>query len=175
MLKYKHNSKKEQEMTQNNTQKIVPQDVADFFLSKKALSPKKVQKLVYYAYAWYITLYNQDVNHIDETLFSEEPEAWMHGPVFRSLYNNYKSYGWQEIPKRGSIFPSKTNTIENSLKSFLNDVWEKYGKFSADQLEFMTHQEEPWQKARAGIDPLAPSDAKISKQDIFVFYNKQIS
>lgn len=161
-------------MTLKDTQKIVPQDVADFFLSKKALSPKKVQKLVYYAYAWYITLYNQDANHIDETLFLEEPEAWMHGPVFRSLYDHYKGYGWQEIPKHSALF-QKSKIAENSLKSFLNDVWEKYGKFSADQLEFMTHQEEPWQKARVGVDPLAPSDTKISKQDIFIFYNKQIS
>lgn len=160
-------------MLAKNT-KLLPSDVADFFLSKEALSPKKVQKLVYYAYAWYIALYNQDVNHINETLFLEEPEAWMHGPVFRSLYNKYKGYGWQEIPKRNNILRRSKITSE-SLTSFLNDVWEKYGKFSADQLEFRTHQEEPWKKARVGVDPLAPSDAKISKQDIFIFYNKQIS
>ena len=31
----------------------------------------------------------------------------------------------------------------DDLKSFLDDIWEKFGKFSADQLEYMTHQETP--------------------------------
>lgn len=161
-------------MTSNNTQKIVPQDIANYFLSKKALSPKKIQKLVYYAYAWYIALYNQDVNNIKETLFIEEPEAWMHGPVFRSLYKEYKGYGWQEVSKLG-LFSQKNKKINKSLESFLDDIWKKYGGFSADQLEYMTHQEEPWQKARIGTDPLAASNAKISKKDIFTFYNKQVA
>ena len=33
-------------------------NVSDFFLSKDTISPKKLQKLVYYAYAWYIALVN---------------------------------------------------------------------------------------------------------------------
>lgn len=150
---------------------ITPQNIANFFLSKSALSPKKVQKLVYYAYAWYIALNNQDPKSIDQTLFKEEPEAWMHGPVFRSLYTKYKDYGWREIPK--NRFMHKTGIENADIKSFLNDIWDKYGRYSADQLEFMTHQEDPWKRARLGIDKLSPSNAKISKEDIFVFYNIQ--
>lgn len=170
MLKYKHD-KKERNIMSNEARKLVPKDVADYFLSKKALSPKKVQKLVYYAYAWYIALYNESIEAINESLFTEEPEAWMHGPVFRSLYNSYKHYGWQEIPKQKEANLHITKIASKSLKNFLDDVWKKYGKFTADQLEFMTHQEDPWRKARVNIKPLDSSNAKISKKDIFAFYN----
>lgn len=164
-------------MKEAGNQSIDPQDVAGFFLSKKALSPKKVQKLVYYAYAWYIALYNQDAAHIDEVLFKEEPEAWMHGPVFPSLYKEYKCYGWNDIPKKknlGLLF-QRNKISSNGLKDFLEDVWIKYGEYTADQLEYMTHQEDPWRKARAGMDAQASSKVKISKEDIYIFYNQQLA
>lgn len=157
-------------MSEGEITKLNAQDIADFFLSKRSLSPKKIQKLVYYAYAWYITLYNQDAGSIEQTLFEEEPEAWMHGPVFPSLYREYKDYGWRDVPKK--LF-SKNKISDKGTVDFLNDVWEKYGDFTADQLEFMTHQEDPWKKARAGTQEFASSKAKIDKKDIYEFYNRQ--
>ena len=56
--------------------------IAKYFLTKKSLTPKKIQKLVYYAYSWFIALNNQSENQISNFLFNEEPEAWIHGPVF---------------------------------------------------------------------------------------------
>ncbi len=141
--------------------------VADYFLTKKELTPKKIQKLVYYAYAWFIALNNQDPNKIQYVLFDEEPEAWIHGPVFPSLYNKYRDYGFNEVSQKETV------EIENDdLVSFLDNVWEIFGKYSADELEYMTHQEDPWKNARKGISPIEPSNNKISKKDIFIFYNK---
>ena len=71
--------------------------ISEFFLSKRGLTPKKIQKLVYYAYAWFIALNNQSSDNIENTLFNEQPEAWIHGPVFPSLYRQYKSSGWNEV------------------------------------------------------------------------------
>ena len=67
-------------------EKITVFDIADFFLSKKSVTHKKVQKLVYYAYVWFIALYNQDEDNIENVLSKEQPEAWIHGPVFPTLY-----------------------------------------------------------------------------------------
>ena len=142
-------------------------DIADFFLNKDSLTPKKLQKLVYYAYAWFIALNNENENEITNILFNEQPEAWIHGPVFPSLYNKYKKYNWNEIEKK-EIHSSKLN---KDLKAFLNDVWIKFGKFSADELEYMTHQEEPWEKARNNIAHTIRSNEKISNKDIFIYYN----
>ncbi len=149
------------------TNVITIDTIANFFLSKKELTPKKIQKLVYYAYAWFIALNNQDPDDIQYSLFDEEPEAWVHGPVFPSLYSKYKDYYWHEVEKIQNV------EIDNDdLLSFLNNVWEIFGKYSADELEYMTHQEEPWKKARGGLSPIEPSCKKIAKKDIFIYYNK---
>ena len=152
--------------------KITVFDIANYFLSKDNLTPKKLQKLVYYAYAWFIALNNEDVNEVTNVLFDEQPEAWIHGPVFPSLYDKYKGYNWNEIQK---IDNDSCSNINNDLKAFPNDVWIKFGKFSADQLEYMTHQEEPWAKARKNISSTMRSNEKISKEDIFNYYNGLIS
>lgn len=141
--------------------------IAQYFLTKGNLSPKKIQKLVYYTYAWFITLKNESPEDIQNRLFEEKPQAWAHGPVFQSHYQLYKDHGWHEIEK---------NTTEVRLKNpelskFLDDIWAKFGKFSADELEYMTHQESPWLEARAGIAPGEPSNRELSDRTIYNFYS----
>lgn len=142
--------------------------ISDYFLFKSSMTPKKLQKIIYYAYAWFIALNNQSVDNIDCVLFNEVPEAWVHGPVFPSLYNKYKCYYWQEINQKVSI----SKKLNSDLTSFLDKIWDTFGCFSADELENMTHQETPWKNARKGLSPVEPSSNKISKKDIFIFYNE---
>ena len=59
--------------------------VADFFLSKEAMSPKKLQKLVYFAYAWTVALLNESADDLHFRLFDAQIEAWIHGPVVPEL------------------------------------------------------------------------------------------
>jgi len=144
--------------------------IAKYFLTKSELTPKKLQKLVYYAYSWFIALNNENENEINSSLFEEMPEAWIHGPVFKSLYDEYKVYNWHEIPK-----VQETIIFENDdIIGFLDKIWKVYGSFDADQLEYMTHHEMPWQNARKGIMALECSNKEISKKDIFVYYNSII-
>lgn len=152
---------------------ITPSAVAEFFLTKQKLSPKKLQKLTYYAYAWFIALNNQDKDDISNSLFSEEPEAWLHGPVFPSLYKEYRTYGWHEIPKKNMSSGIKFDNPD--VTDILEQVWRKYGKYSADELEYLTHQESPWKNARRNTDEFSSSRNKISKRDIFLYYNSLIN
>jgi uncharacterized phage-associated protein len=46
----------------------------------------KLQKLVYYAYGWWL-LYHS------EPIMTEPPEVWRHGPVFSSMYHALKHHG----------------------------------------------------------------------------------
>ncbi len=143
-------------------------NVADFFLTKSELTPKKIQKLVYYAYSWFIALNNQSAEKIENVLFDEIPEAWIHGPVFPSLYLRFKSYNWNEVPKN-----DKDVKFENDdVMSFLNDIWNKFGSYSADELEYMTHQELPWLNARNNIISNTQKHQKIALEDIFNYYNE---
>ena len=59
-------------------------DVARTFLYMDSMSHKKLQKLCYYAQAWYVTIKNKP-------LFEDDIEAWVHGPVVPSLYSQYKT------------------------------------------------------------------------------------
>ena len=147
--------------------------VADWFLSKDkgGISPKKLQKLVYYAYAWTLTLTNDSADKINNRLFEDGKfEAWIHGPVIRGLYAEYANYGFSGITKE----PNKTKFTDD-VEDILNQVWEVYGKYTADQLESMTHQEDPWKKARKGYSPLENCSNKISDEDIFNYYIKRVA
>ena len=61
--------------------------LAQWFLSVSSMSNKKLQKLCYYAYCWYIVFYN-DIELITKenkgdirVLCSDPFQAWIHGPV----------------------------------------------------------------------------------------------
>lgn len=143
-------------------------DVAHYFSSKEEMSTKKIQKLVYYAYAWYIALYNESKDCINNRLFHKcRFEAWVHGPVNPSLYSHYNGlYG--VVPKyNGEISP----LITGEIKKFLEAIYKTFGKYSGDELEIMTHKEMPWQNARDTLAPYEPSNKEILEEDMFVYYN----
>ena len=80
------------------------------------------------------------------------------------IANNVFAY---EVPKN-----EEHMIFENdSIIPFLEHIWEEYGKFDADQLEYMTHHELPWQNARKGMSALDYSNKEISKKDIFIYFN----
>ncbi|RXT17738.1 hypothetical protein BVJ53_07320 [Lacticaseibacillus chiayiensis] len=134
-------------------------DVAAWFLSKSAMSPKKLQKLVYYFQAWGNALLHYPV--IDDTYF----EAWPHGPVSMDLYQDYKKYGWTDIEK-GKPIEINSENLDNLLES----VWVTYGDKSANELEALTHKEMPWKKARAELGPGEHSNKRIADEDMKEFY-----
>lgn len=65
-------------------------DVARAMLTFESMPHKKLQKLCYYTYAWFLTFYR-------ERLFNGPFEAWIHGPVHPELYQFYKENGWKPI------------------------------------------------------------------------------
>lgn len=144
--------------------------IADWFLNQQSMSPKKLQKLLYYAYAWVLTLYNDNPESLDNRLFNEQFEAWVHGPVLKSIYDEYKSYGYHQI-KQIMSKPSLTPDIENTLEQ----VWDVYGDYSADQLESITHQEDPWKLARKGLSVAEAGHTKISDKIIFNYYIQRMA
>lgn len=137
--------------------------IANFFLSKESMSHKKLQKLCYFAQAWYIANYNIP-------LMPNRFEAWAHGPVSPDLYNKYRGWGWETIPQYTTIVDFK----EPSVQDLLNKVYDVYGEYTADQLESITHMEEPWEKARRGCALGAYSRNPISLTDMRNYYGERI-
>ena len=135
-------------------------NVGQYFLSKnQELTDIQIQKLVYYAYAWYMVL------HKGKKIFEEKPEAWIHGPVFRTLFDSMKNY------KKFSNLEEVSKIGESNAK-FFDTIYNVYGKYSGNELEKMTHSESPWIKARKGLKPYEFSQNKIEDNDIIECYGK---
>ena len=146
--------------------------IINFFLAKSDLSPKKLQKLLYYAYCWVLALLNESYEQINIRLFNERIEAWVHGPVIPSVYQRYKSYGGMNIP---GVKCFDNNLLSSEVLDILNQVWDVYGNFSGNQLEVISHKEYPYINARKGLPPYEPCDNLISDRDIFYYFNEQSS
>lgn len=139
-------------------------EVADWFLiHSPEVNNKKLQKLTYYAYAWFITLYNEDAKEITERFFDAKFEAWVHGAVEPTLYAKYKIWG-------SGVIPAPTNSTKKFSPAELNileQVNDVYGNYNGNELEYICHQESPWINARNNLPPNEPSNNVISDKDIF--------
>lgn len=149
--------------------KISALTVADYFLykankEKKPLTNKKLQKLVYYAQAWSLVINKKK-------LFSEPIEAWVHGPAIRSLYCQYKNFGFNPIIKK--IEESSIKVTEKD-KKLLDEVWNVYGGLDAGYLEMLTHSEQPWKDARSGLQSSQSSDNEIDTKTMKSFYSMKL-
>lgn len=138
-------------------------NIANTFLSFESMSNKKLQKLCYYAQAWYVALN-------DEELIDCDFQAWTHGPVCPELYHRYKYYGYSKI--KGDFDVPECVKNDSYLLDFLNSIYSMYGDFTADELEEMTHNEEPWLLGREGLDDWEPGYNTIALEDMRNYYKK---
>lgn len=148
--------------------KLTASEIADFFLDFAKehgdyLSHLKIQKLVFYADAWYM------VNNDGEPLIEDEFEAWVHGPVVRSLYSRFRNFGWQPI-----LETVKKPDLTAQQENHLIEVYDVFGSLSAYELEQMTHNEKPWLSARGNLSPDESCNTIIDKSIMYSFY-KEVS
>ena len=133
-------------------------DLADAFLSIESMTHKKLQKLCFYAKAWYLALYGTE-------LIKEPFEAWVHGAVQPELYQKYRVYGFGYIPQ-----VTDTRKIPEEFLSFAREIFNSYGQLDGDELEKLNHSEPPWKKARGTLKPWQGSRNIISNKDMEEYY-----
>lgn len=143
-------------------------EIAKYFiyLSNKEARPvtnKKLQKLLYYAQAWYLV-------QKGEKLYEDDIEAWVHGPTIPHMYRQYKKYGYQPIT--GENIELDSIKITGDVRDFLDNIWKLYGNYDADYLELLTHQEDPWILAREGVSSGIASKRVIDTNLMKDFYSK---
>lgn len=135
-------------------------DLAKAFLSIDSMTHKKLQKLCYYAKAWYLALN-------DNNIVSEPFEAWIHGAVQPELYQKYRTYGFSFIPSE-----QITEDIPEEFILFSREIYKSYGELSGDELERINHQEMPWIKARGDKKPWESCNTVISEDDMKNYYRE---
>lgn len=143
---------------------VSPDRASDLLLtlsrrSGEALSNLKLQKLLFYAQAWYLAL-------VDRELFREDFQAWGHGPVLPSQYHRFRNFEWRPIDLR----VHRPDALPYKVQAHLKEIISVFGSETAIALEVMTHREAPWRNARRGLAPTAPSTAVITKDSMKAYY-----
>ena len=114
-------------------------DIAKWLLyeAKKqgiSMTHMKLQKLLYYAQAYFIGI-------TGKPLFHNVIQAWQHGPVVPDVYNIYKKFG-NSIINNIEYYPAPYE-----LSHLISFIIRDKGQFSAHDLRNMTHNEDTWKTA----------------------------
>jgi uncharacterized phage-associated protein len=121
----------------------------------------------------------------DHLIFNEVPEAWINGPVYRSMFDTFKSkFGIYDniiptinpndtIEKNISDVYQKLGIDENQ-RDFLEFIFLNYGTMDDGKLVFLTHSEKPWCEKREGLSPFDYSEEKISLDTMYDYYHKRM-
>jgi uncharacterized phage-associated protein len=151
-------------------------DCADYIIVKTSddgASPSllKLHKLVYYAQAWHLALHGT-------RLFSPGRfEAWVHGPVSRELYKRFASRKiLYSAVTRDDIRPwFDINSLDPKERSHIDEVLEVYAGLTGAQLEQMTHEEDPWIRARGALSPSARCEIEIDEDLMTKYYAARVA
>lgn len=142
-------------------------DVAKYILSVAyrngdVITNLKLQKLLYYAQAWYM------VNNNSEILFEDEIQAWRFGPVVPSVYEKMKRFKYNPISMK--LSEKDYETLDKKQKDFIEDFCNYFLHFSATELVSMTHNETPWIEAfKKG------SHTKIDVTSMYTYYSNLLN
>ena len=161
--------------------KVQITDLASFFVlhcnsNEIEINHFKLQKLLYYSQAWHFVYFDKN------SLFDDLPEAWVNGPVYRTVYDQwryiYAATGIKidathidELRERCYVAYKKLG-LDSAQEHFINSLLEHYGLMSHEKLIYMTHQEDPWKIARSGLGAFDRSNTPISLDSMYDYYSK---
>ena len=117
----------------------------------------KIQKLLYYAQAWYLVNYQVK-------LFPDRIEAWDFGPVVPSVYGEYKKYINKPIDFRPS--GKEGGPFTQQEDRYLREFYNVFGGLSSTVLVSMSHSERPW------LEASKKKDRTISTEVMRDFYTE---
>lgn len=128
------------------------------------VTPLALQKMLYFIQGIHMTLF-------DREMFSEDCQAWAHGPVFKEVYEVFRDFQYNPI-EDARFFMSENGIQElsDNEKSVINLVIESFGIYNGKTLERVTHKEAPWKEARADCLPDQRSNRVIPKESIKKYF-----
>ncbi|WP_172137121.1 Panacea domain-containing protein [Adlercreutzia sp. ZJ473] len=139
-------------------------DVARYLLEKKgALTEYQLQKLLYYCQAWSLVVEGRP-------LFPEEIRAYEHGPAAPSVSMQHQ----RQYYVSPSDISGDSGILSESDTAFIDVVLAAYDDMSGQQLENLTHSENPW---RASFNQLTGvnSSAVISHELMRSYYARLLT
>lgn len=158
--------------------KVIARYIGLSLLSKQmTVSPLKLQKLLYYSQAWSMVFFGREYCLLDEI-----PQAWVNGPVYPSVY-----FDWKDKNMCDNLTPEDFGTTESDVVAcfqnfsetvgftqeeidLLEQIVLKYGSKTQNHLIFLTHSELPWSEMREGFKPYERSAKELSLDTMYKYY-----
>lgn len=124
-----------------------------------------LQKILYYIQGIFMVNYGRP-------LFKEECQAWVHGPVYKEVYDMFKGFKYNPIEdKRFVIFRDRFQMLTDEEKEVIDMVLNSFGMYSGKTLEWITHKESPWADAFDGDNVYGYTNEPITKETIREYFN----
>ena len=146
---------------ENNKGKIY--QIVNWFLSQSEednyITHLALQKLLYFSQGWSYVFNNS-------SLFSDDCEAWVHGAVYRIIFDEFKKFKYHPLPQMNTqitLIPEEITLLEFVKKYYFN-------VYTAKTLEKICHLEKPFILARENVSPEKNSENKIQKEHIQTYY-----
>ncbi len=153
--------------------KTKPIDIAKWFLSNDrngiGYSNKQLQQLLFLSYGFYLALYNDNSNNINTSLFKNEFQAGIQGPVYQSIYQNFKQFGFNKI-----IYRDQIEINDHKVLKVLDFIIKEFGNLTGYELENISYNLNSWVQARNGLDSSKASNEPIKDTDIFNDFKQYI-
>ena len=142
--------------------------IARYLLVKaRDITPLALQKMLYYAQAFFYALFNQE-------LFADNCQAWAHGPVYPDVYYKYRLYGYNPIDAPLPETECGFSELTNREIELLDAIISAFGCYSGSVLERMTHSERPWRETRGNLLPGDRSVTEINKTIIHEYFKQVV-
>ena len=148
-------------------------NIADYIILKAksedgaaSLINLKLQKLLYYVQAW-----SYGIN--TTKMFDGDFEAWIHGPVNRTIYDRFSSTKslYSEINIEDCL--NKQVKLSDEDAEFVDFILENYLKYSGAELERLSHNERPWIETRGSLDVNERCNKVIPAELMKAYYGKK--
>lgn len=138
------------------------------------ISHLKLQKMLFYCDAYHMAYFNEE-------LITDKFEAWMHGPVCRKVWNEFKDVAilnkelkYPEDSSKDKDIEDKYSMLTLDQQDFIKEVLDCFSSWTAQELEYATHTESPWMEARKGYNEGDKCEVEISKENTKTFYKKEM-
>ena len=127
------------------------------------LTLSRLQKLLYYAQAWHLALF-------DVPLFPERIDAGKDGPVIREIAEEFADCAAGQItPERAGV-----PTLSADAKKYIKRFWEGYKSYSVSKLHEMVGEESPWRNARANFLPNELIGDELTQETLRAFFKSKL-
>lgn len=148
-----------------------------------SVSPLKLQKILYYIQAWHMVFFDRE-----NTLMAEAPHAWVNGPVYPQIYQEYKNcvpgmcdhlnpshFGVSsidDVPEVAGSIAGQLALTDDQIQ-LIDSIINLYGAKTQNQLILVTHCEDPWCEKREGLKPYEKSDVEMSLDTMYRYYKER--